>query len=171
MTKFLCTDCGKIHSNWPALAFKAPDYYASLPPEDKENFGKLGSDFCEIHYPDQIDRFIRVVLDQKVIDGCETLSYGLWVSLSEASYEDYSANFDNDQHEASYFGWLSNDIKAYESTLSIPMTITTQGSQRPYAVPHQDFDHPFVQDFYQGINTIEVQRRVDEMLQNVRPTQ
>ena len=109
-------------------------------------------------------------MNQQVIDNCELLSYGLWVSLSEQSYEEYRTNFDNPIHEASYFGWLSNTIRAYDNTLSIPMTITTQGDQRPYAIPHQGFEHPFVHDFYQGINTLEAQRRVDRLLLNSNKT-
>lgn len=167
MKDFICSECGEVHKEWPALAFSSPSYYAWLTKEEQQNLGKLGSDFCEIHHPDQIDRFIRVVLDQKVVDNCDTLSYGLWVSLSAQSYEDYSTNFDNSNHEASYFGWLSNKIWAYDDTLSIPMTITTQQDKRPYAVPHQDFDHPFVRDFYQGISKIEAQRRVDELLNHI----
>ncbi len=168
MQDFICSDCGEKHSNWPALAFNSPDYYASLPKEEKEQFGELGSDFCEIHYPDQIDRFIRVVLEQRVVEVCETLSYGLWVSLSEQSYEDYYANFHNYEHETSYFGWLSNNIRAYDNTFNVPMTITTQGNKRPYATPHQEFHHPFVRDFYQGINKLEAQRRVDAMLKGIQ---
>ena len=55
-----------------------------------------------------------MTLTIKENDHCEDLEYGLWVSLSEKSFEDYSANFINEHHEANYFGWVSNDIAEYE---------------------------------------------------------
>ena len=85
-TEFKCSKCGKVHSEWPALTFKSPANYDFLSDKEKTELGKLDSDFCEIHYEDQIDRFIRVTLTQKVNDTCENLDYGLWVSLSEKSY-------------------------------------------------------------------------------------
>jgi hypothetical protein len=80
--EFKCPECGKIHLEWPALSFKSPANYDFLSDKEKTELGNLDSDFCEIQYDDQIDRFIRVTLTQKVKDACETLEYGLWVSLS-----------------------------------------------------------------------------------------
>jgi len=31
-------------------------------------------------------------------------------------------------------------------------------------VPHEDFDHPFVYDYYNGISKEEAERRIHEML-------
>lgn len=53
-------------------------------------------------------------IDDKVNDHSEDLEYGLWVSVSQKSFQDYSGNFQNPNHEAKYFGWLSNDIPEYE---------------------------------------------------------
>ena len=95
-TKYNCSVCGKIHEEWPALTFDSPDNYNELSVSEKETLGYLDSDFCVINYEDQIDRFIRCILIQKVNDHCEDLHYGLWVSLSEKSYIDYKENFDKD---------------------------------------------------------------------------
>ncbi|MEM6377907.1 MAG: DUF2199 domain-containing protein, partial [Bacteroidota bacterium] len=128
-------------------------------------WASLDSDFCVIHFPDQTVRFIRVVLTQEVLDAEEDLDYGLWVSLSEQSFQNYQENFKNRHHETQYFGWLSNLLPDYEDTMSIPTTVVTQkGNQRPSIFPHKDHDHEFVIDFYQGISAHEAQRRVDNML-------
>ena len=167
-TEFKCSKCGKIHSDWPALAFKAPANYDFLSKHEKSELGKLDSDFCEIHYEDQVDRFIRVTLNLKVIDTCENLDYGLWVSLSEKSYSDYKANFDNDKHETVYFGWLCSNIPEYGDTISIPCDVMTNtGNNRPEIFPHKDFDHAFVKDFYDGITKLEAEKRINEMIKNV----
>lgn len=118
-----------------------------------------------INYPDQTDRFIRCTLTQKVIDSCQDLDYGLWVSLSEKSFDDYAENFDSEEHEVAYFGWLSNMIPGYEFTESIPTSVYTRaGNQRPEIIPHKDFDHPFVRDYYGGITKEEAERRIDAMM-------
>jgi hypothetical protein len=163
--KYICSHCGAEHNEWPAISNKAPDNYANLSQEEKETIAEISSDFCVITYPDQVDRFIRCTLTQKVTDHCEDLDYGLWVSLSEKSFNDYSDNFDNESHEATYFGWLSNHIEGYEFNDSIPMTVYTRtGNHRPNIMPHKDFDHPFVIDYYNGITKQEAERRINVAL-------
>ena len=168
-TESKCSKCGQTHTDWPALTFKSPSNYHNLSDQEKTELGKLDSDFCEIHYKDQIDRFIRVTLTQKVNNTCEDLEYGLWVSLSEKSYTDYKNNFDNQNHEVGYFGWLCSTIPEYGDTMSIPCDVMTKtGNQRPEIFPHQDFDHPFVWDYYHGISKSEAENRINEMLKNVK---
>ncbi len=168
-SEFKCSECGKIHSEWPALAFKSPTNYDCLSENDKVEIAKLDTDFCEIQYEGQIDRFIRVTLSQKIKDACETLEYGLWVSLSEKSYLDYKENYNNPNHETGYFGWLCSDIPEYEDTISIPCDVMTKcGNDRPEIFPHEDFEHPFVRDYYKGILKTEAENRIQQMIKTVR---
>ncbi len=163
--KYTCSCCGKEHEDWPALTYISPSSYDNLSVEEKQLKGELTTDFCIIRHKDQTDRFIRCTLTQKVIDHCENLEYGLWVSLSEKSFQDYSENFNNENHETTYFGWLNNHLPEYEFTESIPTTVCTRtGNQRPEIIPHEDFDHPFVYDYYNGITKAEAERRIHAML-------
>jgi hypothetical protein len=165
----LCSKCGKIHKGWPALAFDSPTSYNELPQELKKEIGELKSDFCIVKHPDQTDRFIRGTLTIKVVDFCEDLDYGVWVSLSEKSFQDYSDNFNNSNHKAKYFGWLSNDIPDYSVIKSIPTTVFTRlDGLRPEIIPHENFDHQLVFDYYHGITKQEAERRIDEMLIAIR---
>jgi len=164
--KYICDCCGKEHESWPAITYNAPNSYTNLSSEEKEEIAVIDQDFCVIKYADDhIDRFIRVVLIQKVNDHCENLEYGFWVSLSETSFKDYLENFDNENHETQYFGWLSNYIPQYQFSNSIPTTVVTKsGNDRPEIFPHNDFDHPFVKDFYNGITKEEAEKRIREIL-------
>ena len=163
--KYFCSKCGQEHDSWPALTFNSPTSYYVLSENDKHEIAEIDSDFCVITHPDQTNRFIRCTLTQKIIDHCENLEYGLWVSLSEKSFQDYIDNFDNENHEVGYFGWLSNNIPDYTFNKSIPMNVYTRsGNQRPEIVPHDDFEHPFVIDYYNGITKAEAERRVSDML-------
>ncbi|MGN7987675.1 DUF2199 domain-containing protein [Pedobacter sp. 22226] len=163
--EYKCSSCGEIHEEWPALTYNSPSYYNNLSENEKSTIGYLDSDFCTIDYPDGRARFIRCTLTQKVNDHCEDLEYGLWVSLSEKSFDDYSENFDNKNHEAGYFGWLSSWLPDYDFEESIPTNVNTRtGGFRPEIIPHEDFDHPFVRDYYSGISKAEAERRINEML-------
>ncbi|MCA6451561.1 MAG: DUF2199 domain-containing protein [Chitinophagaceae bacterium] len=168
-TKYTCTNCGDVHDEWPALAFDSPTSYNVLPENIKEKIGELTSDFCIVRHPEQTDRFIRGTLTIKVNDYCEDLEYGLWVSLSEKSFQDYTANFGNINHEAKYFGWLSNDIPEYEIPEGgIPTTVfTRKDGSRPEIIPHEDFNHQLVRDYYEGITTDEAESRIQAMLKIV----
>lgn len=163
--KYICKSCGKEHEEWPALTFNSPFHYHNLPKEEKEYNTKLGEDYCIIYHENQTDLFIRCALSQKVNDHCKDLNYGLWVSLSEKSYLDYRENFNNKNHVTKYFGWLCNMIPEYEDTLAIPTTVyTRKGNLRPLIIPHKDFDHPFVKDYYEGISKKEAENRINNML-------
>ena len=164
--KYICDCCGKEHESWPAITYNAPNSYSNLSSEEKEEIAVIDQDFCVIKYADDhIDRFIRVVFIQKVNDHCENLEYGFWVSLSETSFKDYLENFDNENHETQYFGWLSNYIPQYDFSNSIPTTVVTKsGNDRPEIFPHNDVDHPFVKDFYNGITKEEAEKRIWEIL-------
>lgn len=165
---YTCNKCGQIHTEWPALAFSSPTSYNVLPEKIREDIAELSSDFCVVRHQEQTDRFIRVNLFLKVIDGCQDLDYGVWVSLSEKNFQDYSDNYNNENHETQYFGWLSNDIPEYEFIESIPTTVYTKpGNQRPEIIPHKDFDHPFVHDYYNGITKAEAEIRIRKMFEMI----
>lgn len=168
--KYKCEICGKEHENYPALAYSSPDNYYWLTDEEKIEYNaKLDSDFCTIEYPDQKDRFIRCVLIQKINDNCDDLEYGLWVSISEQSFNDYKENYHNENHETEYFGWLSSSIPDYKFDINIPTTvITKKGNQRPEIVPHKETEHPLVYDYYNGISTEEAEKRIREMYSNLK---
>ena len=162
---FNCSKCGKHHEAWPALAYDSPDHYALLSQEEQGAIAKLTDDFCVITYPDETDRFVRGVLFQKVNDHCETLDYGLWVSLSEKSFLDYQAHFTDDNYEAVYFGWICNTLEGHDYCLGIPTNVILKGDgKRPEIVPHSDHEHPFVYEYYNGISRREAINRIDSML-------
>lgn len=166
--EYYCSVCGEKHNEWPALTFYSPASYNELTNDEKKSIGKLDSDFCTIKYEDQIDRFIRVVLKQNVNNSDQNLDYGFWVSLSEKSYSDYYVNFNNKKHEEEYFGWLNSRIPEYENTLNIPTTVWKKlGNERPEIIPHEDFEHEFVRDYYNGISKEEAEKRMHEMMKNV----
>jgi hypothetical protein len=162
--KYICSSCGKEHEDWPALTFNSPHFYHILSDADKKSIATIDPNFCTITNGNHTDRFVRVTLTQKVNDNCNNLEYGLWVSLSEKSFNNYSDNFNKDNHEVGYFGYLSILISGYPDTLNIHCNVYTQpGNSRPFIEPHNNFDHPFVRDYYAGIDKAEAEKRIKAM--------
>ena len=163
--EFECAKCGKIHKGLTAIAFITPFHFDVLSKADKGKMATINNDFCVIEHEDQTDYFIRTTLNQKIIDSCETLDYGLWVSLSEKNYEDYSNNFKNENHVKTYFGYLCNLIPEYKDCLNIKMNVITQkGNSRPIIIPHQDqMENRFVFDYFNGIGENEALRRINSI--------
>jgi len=163
-TESKCSTCGETHDELPALGFVTPFYYDILSKKDKEEIAEISSDFCIINHPNQTDRFIRTVLTIQINDACEDLDYGVWVSLSEKSFNDYEADFKNDAEEKTYFGMISNEIPDYEqSTLGLHVNVNTRnGGIRPEIIPHQN-DHKLIADWQNGITLAEAEKRVERM--------
>jgi len=163
--RYRCTKCGQEHEGRPAIAFDSPFHYKDLSEEDKKSIADLSDDFCVIKHDDQTDRFVRTVIHQKVNDDCQTLDYGVWVSLSEKSYIDYLDNYANDKYEGTYFGYICNKLPGYEDTLSIRANVVLRGKIRPEVIPHDDqLDNDFVKDYYNGIDKQLADRKVKEAL-------
>ena len=163
--QFRCSQCGELHDTWPAITYGAPWHYSQLSEQEKLDITSLDEDFCEIHWKDQVDRFIRVTMQVPVIGFELDLEYGLWVSLSEKSYNDYSDNFENINHEVNYFGWVYNKLLGYDNTLSVPSDVFTQkGNSRPIIKPHLNFEHPLISDLINGISREEAESRIHELM-------
>jgi hypothetical protein len=167
--KYICSSCGQEHESWPAITYNSPSNYLDLSKDEQQDIAKLDSDFCIINHPHQTDRFIRCTLTQKIIDHCETLEYGLWVSVSEKSFQDYSDNYNNEDQEENYFGWLCNHLPDYDDfTAGIPTTVLTRkGNQRPEIIPHENFEHPFVTDYYNGITKSAAEKRISNTIKQI----
>ncbi len=163
--KYICSKCGQEHEGLPSIAFDNPYHYDKLNDEDKISIARLSDDFCVINHPEQTDRFIRAVLHQKLNGDCRTLDYGVWVSLSEMSYKDYLDNFDNENHEGTYFGFLCNNLTGYEDTLSIKTNVVLRGGMRPEVIPQDDqIEYEFVRDYYNGIDVEVAEKRIQEVM-------
>ena len=159
---FTCSVCGQVHEDFPSLGFDVPYSYHNLSDIEKQEIAELSDDFCVIRHPDQTDRFIRVVLSQKIIDFPETLQYGVWVSLSEKSFNDYKKHHNSTDRLTTYFGYLCNQLPDYENTLSIRTNVQTAAdNNRPEIFPHDDqMDNLFVRDYFEGISREEAERRI-----------
>lgn len=166
--KFTCSCCGIEQKEYPALGYSVPVYYSSLSDEEKEK-AELTTDTCVVEDGEYTYRFIRVVLTQKVNDSCQDLDYGVWVSLSEASFKDYTENADVEEYEGFYFGWLNAYFPPYEleELDGIKTDVVYKGGgKRPTITLQSDQENHsrFVEDYNNGISKEEAERRINEVL-------
>ena len=166
--KYTCADCGQEHEDWPALVFPTPLSYMQLTDEEREEV-ELTDDLCVIRKPEHTYYFIRVVMVQMVTDACQSLDYGVWVSLSEKSFKEYCENYDNKAFKTTYFGWLNNQIAPYSFDTCVEVGTNVEVDNeigRPYIYLHQKESNDLVRDYLSGITTEEVNRRIKEVMVN-----
>jgi hypothetical protein len=138
---FKCKSCGDLHEGSPSFAFLAPDHYDELSDEQKAA-NKLSDDLCVIDRDGETYRFVRAVLEIPIHGVSDPFLWGVWVSLSERSFERYVETFDRPIAGEGFFGWVCNDIDLYPSeNMRAADVIVQAGNNRPKVILHRR-DHP-----------------------------
>jgi hypothetical protein len=148
---FYCRDCRKHHHELPLdYGFEAPQHYHAIPAEDRPRRCELTEEVCII---DGEHFFVRGCLAVPIIDVPAALVWGVWASLSPASFERVLALWDSEErlHERPYFGWLSNSIPGYPETLSLETRVHTRPKRMRPFVQLASGDHPLAIEQRDGI--------------------
>lgn len=146
--RYTCSCCGEIHEGLPDIAYDAPLYAQSR----KGSEGcRLTSDFCVL---DGVDFFVRGLLLLPLQGRPESFGWGVWSSLSEASFQRCQEVWalDDPGDAGPFFGWFSNRLPFYPDTLSLKVTVTLQkGGKRPL-FELEPTEHPLSLDQREGIS-------------------
>jgi hypothetical protein len=79
-----CRCCGRQFDTLPLdFACEAPDHWLEIPESERDARGKLDSDVCMI---DDKDTFVRGCLEIPIIGREDCFIWGVWVSVSKASF-------------------------------------------------------------------------------------
>jgi len=124
----------------PSFGVSEPLYYSSIPEPERAARGTLTSDECVVdgHY------FVRACLEIPVVGSELPFVWGVWVSLSQASYEKYREvfNVEHRSHVGPFFGWLSVALPLYPSTVNLKTYVHLRdGGVRP-SVELEQTEHP-----------------------------
>lgn len=112
----------------------------------------LGSDLCWYDDEDGRHYFIRVCLEVPIRGVAEPFTWGVWVSVSEESYNRYVETYDNPNANDCYFGWFCNYLPYYKHTYALKTQVHPRAEGiRPY-IELEETDHPLAIDFHQGIS-------------------
>lgn len=154
---FKCSNCDQVHEGSPSFAYRSPMHYDQLSQSDKESIATLTSDTCEIRHDEGTDRFVRAVLEIPIDGVAEPFLWGIWVSLSEDSFERYTSSWGDHDEADNYFGWLSNCLPYYPDTVNLKTSVRPRrGGLRPYIEIHE-CDHPLAIDFRRGLSVRKAQ--------------
>ncbi|MFG3615775.1 DUF2199 domain-containing protein [Nocardia sp. NPDC047654] len=110
----LLSSCAELHDGPPLNYGTLAPVYWNADFADQQG-SVLGEEQCVIageHF------FVRARLVLPITDTDGEFDWGVWVSLSEASFHRMSAVWDNPERveEPPYFGWLSTALPLYEPT-------------------------------------------------------
>lgn len=147
---FECPKCRTRHVGLPALVYGDP---ATCVDEhgDERPFTRINDDF-RIVEDDHF--FVRTVFEIPIIGESQPLEWGVWGSLSKASFQRYWDSFDDhDQSKlGGMFSYFSNHISGYPGSRGLHCDLLPRdGRQRPLLRLHQNQDHPLVHDQMHGI--------------------
>ncbi|UOD32143.1 DUF2199 domain-containing protein [Massilia violaceinigra] len=112
MFSYQCSACGELHEGVPSYAAMAPLSYEHVPESERAARCQLGSDDCVI---DGSSFFVRGCIEIAVEGEEEPFVWGVWVSLSAASYQAWLDAYDLDKraHIGPFFGWLNTSLAPY----------------------------------------------------------
>ncbi|HWG87794.1 MAG TPA: DUF2199 domain-containing protein [Candidatus Acidoferrales bacterium] len=161
---YTCSCCGQRHEGSPSFGCKAPMHYEELSDEDKQSIATLTDDLCQIDHPEGADYFARVVLELPIHGVAEPFLWGVWVSLSQESFEKYTSTWGEHDESDSYFGWFSNHLPYYPNTVNLKTNVRPRnGGARPI-LELQPSDHPLAIHFQNGMTIQEAQQIAEAVL-------
>lgn len=109
--------------------------------------------------------FVRGHIEINLTDSSDIFIWSVWVSLSEASFEQMSKNWDEEGRENSepYFGWLMTSLPCYPNTQHLKTSVQTQPIGVVPIVTLESSDHPLSLEQQSGISM----NRVHEIVHKV----
>ncbi|MFT4251406.1 MAG: DUF2199 domain-containing protein [Caulobacter sp.] len=149
--RFKCASCDEWHEGMPGFGAQAPLYYYSIPEAERESRCVLTSDACVI---DDEFFFVRGALEIPVEGSEEPFIWGVWVSLSEESFDEFVRLYDEPSRSdhGPYFGWLSAALKTYPDTQNLKTMVHLRDDGiRPY-IELEPTDHPLAVEQREGIS-------------------
>jgi hypothetical protein len=157
--RWRCACCGDEFDHLPLdLSFPAPVDPETLAAEERRTL-RLDDDFCAVRYASgEVDRFIRCILPIPVPEMEEEFRFGVWISVSAASWEVYEAGF----HAGTYakdtcFGYLMHEIPGFSGSRLSHCDVAFQpGTARPRVFLHES-DHPLFYAQRHGVSRAQVE--------------
>lgn len=109
--------------------------------------------------------FVRGHIELPVKDSDEPFIWSVWVSLSEASFQDMSSKWELNGRETTdpYFGWLCTKLPCYPDTLHLKTNVITQPVGCVPKIEIQESEHPLSSEQSGGIRM----DRVNEIIHQV----
>ena len=163
MDGYECRRCGQWHDG-PVFAYHAHAPAHWTPELAADEYSELSDELCIIRGR---EFFIRALIRLPVLDAATEFEWGVWVSLSEASFvraiEDWESERREDAPPA--FGWLATELGVYvPGTLNLRTNVHTQPVGLRPLVELEPTDHPLAIEQREGITLARVQEFAEHLL-------
>lgn len=149
--EFKCTSCGEIHQGLPIFGAELPAYYFEIPEDERTARCVVGADDCVV---DDEFFFVRGLIEVPIHGEDEAFLWGVWVSLSETSYQQWLACYDAEVRSdvGPFFGWLNTYIKPYPDTVNLKTRAHLRDHFEPPYIELEPTDHPLAVEQREGIS-------------------
>jgi hypothetical protein len=149
--RFHCSSCGETHEGMPTFSADAPLNYYAIPESERSKRCQLSSDDCVI---DEQEYYVRGCIEIPVHGTDEPFVWGVWVSLSEASFKAWADAYSlkTRSHIGSFFGWLSAAIQPYPDTISLKTRVHLRDNGIRPLIELEPTDHPLAIEQREGIS-------------------
>lgn len=147
----------------PTFGAKAPLSYYEIPESERAERCDLGSDDCVI---DGKHFFVRGCLEIPVQGENDPFIWGVWVSLSEASFNECIKHFGEDKRSQMdpFFGWLNAWLKPYPDTMDLKTRVHLRDDGiRPF-IELEPTNHPLAIEQREGITVERVAEIYTQMV-------
>ena len=155
---FRCAECGEIHDlSELSLGFDAPLQWVGLTDGERSRSQK-SDDQCIIESAEGRGFYLRGTLDIPVRETDTQFCWGLWVSLSEASFIEVQENWENPARVSMgpYFGWLCNLIPGYPDTALLKTRVHNRPVGMRPSIELGPTEHPLAIHQRRGIDREEL---------------
>jgi hypothetical protein len=148
--EYRCRTCDEIHHGLPAWHFGAPVQALAIPQEERAARVDLTADDCVI---DGREFYLKGLLELSVHGLAQPFVWGVWLSVSEESYERFAELFEDQQRQAgeSFFGWLCNSVPGYPETQLLKTYLHVREYPMRPLVELEPTDHPLAVDQREGL--------------------
>jgi hypothetical protein len=163
---YTCHTCGQVHAGMPSFGWDYPAEYLMLPEAERAQRSALTTETCVI---DASTFFVRGCVELPVHDSQEPFVWGLWVSLSERSFANYTAHYSGagGGKPEPLFGWLTTVPPMYPDALLKTMVHLRPPPERPY-IELEPTNHPLAIEQREGISLSRLEAIADHVLHGSR---
>lgn len=169
MTSYVCRSCGERHEGRPtAFLYPMPDVVHAVPAADRTQRVRSAKDLCVL---DGKHWFVLGNLDVGVAGSEESVRWTVWSTLSQANFARTRSLWTTKGRESEppYFGWLSNAIPGYLSTINLPLDVQTGPvGERPTLRVRHDADHLLAREQREGITVERADALIDAAMSRGR---
>jgi hypothetical protein len=164
--QFTCSCCRESHDlSQISFGADAPVQWRLLTEAERAR-SELGQEQCVIESDEGRHFFVRACLEIPIQGVDDAFTWGVWTSLSEASFLEMSDHWEDPDRTrlGPYFGWLSTNVPEYPDSVFLRSRV----HQRPVGfrplIELDPSDHPLAVHQRQGIDATQLQAIVRRLL-------